>query len=280
MKAQQILEIALKACGLSEVPADSGVIIEGDHIRKVLFGVDMEAAEILIAKQLGYDAVITHHPKGGSPMVNLYQVMDNQVDRMVTAGVPINKAQKALAERKAEIDRGLHAGNYDRAVSAARLLGMPFIAIHTPADIMAEKTVQNHVDKRMKDNNKATLQDVVNWLEEFPEYRYTLAKPKIRVGSEDSYAGKVFVTMAGGTSGGKDVFKAYFEAGIGTLIVMHVPEDVVKAVKEQNIGNIIVAGHMASDSIGINKIISALERKGLEVTRMSGIIDPDQKNEV
>lgn len=276
MKAQEIMEVALELSGLKEVPADSGILVDGDNIKKVLIGVDMEAAEILIAKELGYDCVISHHPKGGDPMLNLYKVMDNQIDRMVKAGVPINKAQKALAKRQEEIDRGLHSNNYDRAASAARLLGMPYIVIHTPADIITENTVQEHLDRRLKDNPKATLKDVVAALEEFPEYKYTLAKPKIRVGSEDSYAGRVFVAMAGGTSGGKDVFKAYFEAGVGTLVVMHIPENVLKAVKEQNIGNVVVAGHMASDSIGLNKIIEALEQRGLQVTRMSGIVDPHQ----
>jgi methylmalonyl-CoA mutase cobalamin-binding subunit len=51
-------------------------------------------------------------------------------------------------------------------------------------------------------------------------------------------------------------------------------QDVIKAVREQNIGNIIVAGHMASDSIGINLIIKALETRGMEVIRMSGVIAP------
>lgn len=280
MNAQEIIKIAVEACGLEEVPADSGVIVDGDNIHKVLFGVDMEAAEILIARELGYDGVITHHPKGGNPMVNLFQVMDNQIDRMVEAGVPINKAQKALAERKGVVDRGMHVSNYDRAASAARLLGVPFIGIHTPADILAEKTVQEHLDKKLYNRPKATLQDVIDFLEELPEYKLALAKPVIRVGSPESFAGKVFVAMAGGTSGGKDVYKAYFEAGIGTLVVMHMPEDVIKAVKEQNIGNVIVAGHMASDSVGINKIIEALENKGLKVTRMSGVIDPNEMSEL
>jgi putative NIF3 family GTP cyclohydrolase 1 type 2 len=71
MNAQEIIKVAVEACGLEEVPADSGVIVDGDNIHKVLFGVDMEAAEILIARELGYDGVITHHPKGGNPMVNL-----------------------------------------------------------------------------------------------------------------------------------------------------------------------------------------------------------------
>ena len=33
-----------------------------------------------------------------------------------------------------------------------------------------------------------------------------------------------------------------------------------------------VAGHMASDSVGLNVIIEALEKKGLEVQKMSGIL--------
>ncbi|MDD4079745.1 MAG: hypothetical protein PHP58_08610, partial [Eubacteriales bacterium] len=57
------------------------------------------------------------------------------------------------------------------------------------------------------------------------------------------------------------------------LVNLHM-QDVIKAVREQNIGNIIVAGHMASDSIGINLIIKALETRGMEVIRMSGVIAP------
>lgn len=271
MNTEQILEIACEAAGLNTVPADSGVLIPGENIKKVLVGVDMEAAEILIAKQLGFDGVITHHPKGGAPMLNLYQVMDNQIERMVAAGVPINKAQKALAKRKEQVDRASHVGNYDRALSAAKLLGMPFVAIHSPADLLAEKIVQEHLDNSLTGPNHQ-LKEVVAALEEIPEYGKTLAKPKIRVGSEDSYAGKLFVTMAGGTGGGETVAKAYFDAGVGTLIVMHMPDTVIKAVKEQNIGNVIVAGHMASDSIGINAVITALESKGLQLTRASGVI--------
>jgi len=52
-------------------------------------------------------------------------------------------------------------------------------------------------------------------------------------------------------------------------------EDVIKAVKEQNIGNIVVAGHMASDSIGMNGLLCQLEAGGIEVIRMAGIIDPN-----
>ncbi|MDK2822712.1 MAG: hypothetical protein PWQ67_1237 [Clostridia bacterium] len=273
MNTEQIFDLALKAAGLSEAPADSGVIVPGDNIKKIAFGIDIDTAEIMLAKQLGFDCVITHHPHSVHK-VDLYKVMDNQIERMVEAGVPVNKAQKALAERKEQVDRNMHVTNYDKAANAAKLLNMPFIAIHSPADLLVEDYLQQYLDDRLRDKPMALIKDVLDVLLEIPEYQNTCAQPKVRVGSEKSYAGKVFVTMAGGTSGGKDVIKAYFEAGIGTLVVMHVPDDVVEAVKKQNIGNIIVAGHMASDSIGVNLVIKAFEEKGLEVVRLSGVIEP------
>ncbi|ABR46755.1 protein of unknown function DUF34 [Alkaliphilus metalliredigens QYMF] len=274
MNTKEIMDIALELAGLNEIPADSGIIVEGEHIKKVAIGVDMELAEMLLARDLGVDLVITHHPSGGSPRINLHKVMDNQIDSMIRAGVPINKAQKALKEKKDEIERGLHVSNYDRAVSAAKLLKMPFMGIHTPTDILAERKVQGLLDEKLKEQPKATLQDIIKALETLPEYQRTMAKPAVRVGAKDDYAGKTFVTMAGGTGGGKNVIKAYFEAGVGTLVAMHMPEDVIKSVREQNIGNVVVAGHMASDSVGINEFAKALEEKGIEVIRMSGLIDP------
>lgn len=275
MNTKEIMDLALELAGLSEKPADSGIIVEGENIKKFAIGVDMELAEMMLAKELGADLVITHHPKGGAPSVDAHKVMKDQIERMMEAGVPINKAQKALSKKVGEVERRLHVGNYDRVVSAAKLLKMPFMAIHTPTDILAQSKVQGHLDASLKDKPKATLDDVIKALEEMPEYQRTLAKPVIRVGGKDDYAGRVFVNMSGGTDGGAEVAKAYFEAGVGTLVCMHIPEDVLKVVKEQNIGNVIVAGHMASDSVGINELIQALEEKGLEAIRMSGVIDPN-----
>lgn len=273
MNTREIMDIAIYKAGLKEVPADSGVLVPGKNIKKIAFGIDVEVGEVLLAKELGVDCIITHHPEGEA-LINLYKVMDNQIDRMVEAGVPINKAQKALAERKEQVDRNLHVSNYDRAVTAARLLGIPFIGIHSPADILGQNIVQQHLIKYLDSTKKTVLKDVTEALLEIPEFKKTKAQPKIRVGEEKSFAGQVFVTFAGGTGGGAKVFKAYFEAGIGTLVVMHVPDDVVKEVKSQNIGNIIVAGHMASDSVGINELIREFESSGLEVLRFSGVIDP------
>jgi hypothetical protein len=79
--------------------------------------------------------------------------------------------------------------------------------------------------------------------------------------------------MAGYTNGGVEVLRAYFEAGIGTVLMMHFPEGDLREAREQKLaGNLIITGHMASDSIGINLYLDELERLGLKVTRTGGIV--------
>ncbi len=272
MNTARIADLVLKMANLHVLPADSGIIVPGENIKKIFAGMDMATPEILLAKQLGADLVLSHHPQTGGPEVLFHQVLERQIDKMVEAGVPINKAQKALRERVAAIERAHHAGNYDRVASAARLLQFPYMNLHVPVDIITENVVQTHIDKALAGKSRATLKDVLDALLEISEYQRALAQPVIRVGTESDYAGRVLVLMAGGTNGGEHVFKAYFEAGVGTIVCMHIPDDVRKAVAEQNIGNVIVAGHMASDSIGMNIVCGKLEELGMEVVRMGGII--------
>jgi len=272
MNTKEMMDIALELAGLDEIPCDSGIIVEGEDLKKVLIGVDMETQELLLAEKFGFDCVVSHHPKTGSPTVDFHKVMEVQIDKMVSLGVPINKAQKVLKKKMAQVDLGSHVSNYDRVGSAAKLMEMPYMNIHIPADIVTEEIVQNHLDEKLGNNPKAVLDDVLDALNEMDVYKNALAGPVIRVGSGKDYAGKIAVLMAGGTNGGADVYQAIFEAGVGTIVCMHVPDDVRKATLDQNIGNVIVAGHMASDSIGLNEIIKAWENKGLEVVKMSGIL--------
>jgi hypothetical protein len=272
MNTKEIMDIALKLAGITETPVDSAIIHEGDNIKKILIGVDMDTPELIIAKQMGFDLVISHHPHTGSPEIDFHNVMLRQIDKMVEFGIPINKAQKALSNTISNIERGSHAKNYDRVSSFAKLIDMPYMNIHMPCDIVTEDYLQAYLNTALENNPKAMLKDVLDLLNVLPEYQKSIVKPIIRVGLDKDYAGKIAVLMAGGTNGGEKVFKAYFDAGVGTIICMHVPNDVRLAVIDQNIGNVIVAGHMPSDSIGINKFINELEKKGLEITSMSGIM--------
>ena len=230
---------------------------------------------MLLAKELGIDTVFLHHPTGGRPRMGSSEVLLDQIPQMVRAGIPINKAQKALCKKRyGECIRRFHALNVTRSADAAGMLGLGMIACHTPADLVAERTVQDFLDQRFGGQPHARLSAVVDALLSIPEYKNCLSGPVIRVGNGNSYAGKILVQFSGGTTGGADVIRAVFAAGVGTLVMMHCPDDVIEAAKEQNIGNILVAGHISSDSIGMNGILRVLEeRYGIEVVRCSGLLD-------
>jgi len=265
------MDQALALAGLTEIPQDCGICVPGENIKRVLMGVDMDTAELMLAKQMGYDLVVSHHPRNTN--TDMLKVMDRHILKLEALGVPRNKTQKMLAERVDELSYGVHVSNSRRAESAAKLMGMPFMSLHTPADIVSERIVQEHLDKKFKDKPETTVQDIVDALEELPEYKNSERKAKIRAGGKESYAGKIYVLMSGLTGPGSEVTKEYFEAGVGTLVLMHIPEKDAKAVKEQKIGNIVVAGHMSSDSVGLNEIARKWRESGVEVTVMSGIVE-------
>jgi len=270
MDTQKMMDVALELAGLDKMPEDCDIIVPGSNIKKVLIGVDMDTAELLLAKELGYDCVVSHHPRNTN--TKMLDVMDYNITRLEELGIPRNRSQKALAKRKDELSYGQHVSNSRRSESAAKLLNMAYISLHTPADLISEKLVQDFLDSKFTGKPDTKLSEIVEALEEIGEYKNSARKPVIRVGSGDSYAGKIYVTMAGLTGPGAEVLKLYFEGGVGTLVDMHISESDVKVLNEQAAGNVIVAGHMSSDSLGLNKIADKWREHGLEVTVMSGIV--------
>ena len=87
------------------------------------------------------------------------------------------------------------------------------------------------------------------------------------------------VKFAGGTGGAKTLYEAFETAGVGTYICMHIKEDHIELAKKHHI-NVIVAGHMPSDSMGMNLLYKELEKENLEIVRFSGLIPPkEEKNQ-
>ncbi len=118
---------------------------------------------------------------------------------------------------------------------------------------------------------------MVESLKEIPEYELATklhSGPVIFAGGEKSRVGKIVVSgMTGGTSGkgSEKMFERLSHYGIGTEIAMHVgEEDVAEAAKHYI--NIVIAGHIASDSLGMNLIMDELEKQGIEIIPCSGYI--------
>ncbi len=244
-----------------------------EDIKTALVGIDMEMAEILLADRLSskgqkIDLVISHHPEGKA-YANFYEVMHMQADILNKFGVPINVAESLLEDRIKEVERRLSPMNHARAVDIAKLLNIPFLCVHTPADNMVASYLQQVFDEKKPD----TLEDMMKILKNIPEYREAArnnAGPKILLGSKDRRAGKVFVDMTGGTEGAKDIFENLVNSGVNTIVVMHLSEDHRKEAEKHHM-NAVLAGHISSDNLGMNLMFDEIQKTdSLEVLPCSG----------
>ncbi len=253
-------------------------ILNGDpdtEVKSLIAGVDMETQELLLADRLRergrrIDLVMAHHPEGRS-LAALADVMGVQADIWHQAGVPINIGEAVLEGRRSEVMRTVLPLNHQRAVMAAELLGFPFICVHTPCDNLVTARLQKHFDRK---GEKLTLGEVVDELKKYPEYQQAArenAGPTIVVGNEKRRAGRILVDMTGGTGGPAESIGKLADAGVGTLVGMHISEKNRKQAEEHNV-NVVIAGHSASDSLGMNLFLDELEKKGVEVIPCSGLI--------
>lgn len=244
--------------------ADTAVLYGNPDIdvKKILAGIDIETGELLLAdkirKEQGLDLVIAHHPQGRA-WAKFYEVMKLQIDLLERAGISRKIAEQLLDERQREVERKNLASNHLRSVDTARLLDMPFICVHTPADNHAS----HYIERIMSKNKPKKVRDIVEILMQLPEYEEASADgcgPRIILGNPNRRAGNILVEMTGGTEGNKDVFDKLYNAGVRTIIGMHLSEEHFKKVRDANL-NVVVAGHISSDTLGLNLLLDKIENE-------------------
>lgn len=235
-----------------------------EEVSSILAGIDIEVGELLLCERLRekgtvIDLVVSHHP-GGRAYANLYDVMRIQADILHRFGVPISVAEDLMDGRIKEVERKLMPVNHARVVDAARLLGIPFVCLHTPADNMVATYLQRTFDEKAP----YTVADVLDILKTLSEYRdasLNAAGPKILIGSGKRQAGRIFVDMTGGTEGSKEIFGSLASGGVNTIVAMHLSEEHRKEAEKNHL-NVIIAGHISSDNLGLNLLLDALIRPG------------------
>lgn len=271
MNTERLMQIALDMAGLSEIPGDSAIHHPGRGIRRLLAGIDLRGPELALAKARGFDAVLTHHPIGAATL-NFHRVLWRHVDQMKAVGVPEDVARMTIADT-AEARRILDSmSNYDHDVSIARLLDMPYLNIHTPLDEIGRRRMAEVASRLSPDEAVGVL--VSRLAEAFGEFGSAATQIEILVGKASHRLGRVVVSHAAGTNGGYPVAKAYFEHGVDTVAYIHCRPDEARRL-EAEFGatkSLVVTGHIASDSVGINPYLDHLRREGLDVTAVSGIL--------
>ncbi|HPW17990.1 MAG TPA: NGG1p interacting factor NIF3 [Candidatus Aminicenantes bacterium] len=252
-------------------------LLAGDpaaEVRRVAVGIDIDVAEVLLAHTLnrdraaGIDAVVAHHPQGVA-LARLADVMRVQSDMLAAFGVAISVAEQLLDARISEVERRVLPGNHGRTVDAARLLGLPLVCVHTPAD----NCVSSHLAALFDRERPARLKDLVDLLRTIPEYRAAvrrMAGPKIVSGSENGRCGRIAIEMTGGTEGAKTVYDSYAASGVSTIVGMHISEEALENAKKARL-NVVLAGHISSDTLGLNLLFDEVEKEApLEFVGVSG----------
>jgi hypothetical protein len=252
-------------------------IYHGDpeqDVSAILAGIDMNVGEVLLADRLrqrgvALDALFTHHPEGWG-LSKLDLVMSVQADIWASVGVPIQAAEKLINERRKDVRHRVMPVNHTQAIDAARLLNLPFFGAHTPTDNL----VFDYLTRYFTENEPQLLEDVLKLLFELPEYRIAArqgAGPSLVDGAAENRAGRILVDMTGGTEGPVKAIAELADKGVGTIVCMHMGEELRKAADEHNV-HVLIAGHMASDSLGVNLLMDEFERRGVTVVPTSGLI--------
>ncbi len=255
---------------------DGGIHVDDGktQVKRVLAGIDINGQEILLASQLNergkkIDLVIAHHPEGAG-LSNLHEVMEMYTDIYVQHGVPVHIAEKLTQERIGEIGRGVHPVNHFQAVDIARLLNVNFINTHTITDNMVDKFVREYLEEKAPE----TVGEIVEALLELPEYQTAQkqgAGPRIIAGSPNHRVGKMMLEMTGGTNPSPKVYEQFSQFGVSTIVGMHMRDDAMKNASGVHM-NIVTAGHMSSDSLGMNLWLDELEKRGIDVVACGGLI--------
>lgn len=258
-------------------PYDDSNILYGDEnieIKNIAVGIDIEAQELLVIDRLKeknqkIDLAFAHHPEGKG-LLGLYKMIKIQEDILLKSGVSVSSAEKILDESFDKYSRSLMGLNFNRAVDTAKILDIPFLNMHTPADNMVHTFLEN----LMESKKPYKLQDVIDILMEEEEYKIASKNqngPKIISGNKNSRVGKIQIDVTGGVESSEKIYEKMENAGVGTLIGMHMSEAHLKKAKEHNI-NVIMAGHMSSDSLGVNLILDEIQKRDrdIKIIEMSG----------
>lgn len=277
----ELLRFASDLAGFDFIPADSCVLHDtGQPVRRCMASVNATTGDLMLARQLGCDSYLLHHPLAGSARRDFHKVLDRMVELMEMQGVSGESARDATAELRQRCLFADHAADWDQLVSAAQLIGINLFNIHLAADELGRLEMVRALEPV---GPEANLEDAAEALRTIPE----LAHPHNEIlhvpEGPSGRCGRIAVMHAGGTNGGASVAEALFDGTrdhadgpIGTVLYIHLSgADAAKLEQrsaEGKPGSVIVAGHFASDAIGLNILLREIaDRHGIDFVRHGGL---------
>jgi hypothetical protein len=276
-----MLRYASDLAGFDFVPADSCVLHDtGQPIRRCMASINATTGDLLLARQLGCDSYLLHHPLAGSARRDFHRVLDRMVELMEMHGVSGAAAREATEDLRRRCRFADHAADWDQLVSAAQLIGINLVNIHLAADELGRQEMVRALETV---GPEATLEDAALALRTIPE----LAHPSNEIlhvpEGPSGRCGRIAVMHAGGTNGGASVAEALFDhtldhpdGPVETVLYIHLSGADARQLEDRAAsgkpGSVIVAGHFASDAIGLNMLLrEAADTHGIEFVRHGGL---------
>lgn len=267
---ERLVALAFELAGWDEPPPDWMVYQPGTRISHILFGLEIGPADLFMARQLGYHAVVSYEPAGyaGPPGPR----MARHIARMVVDSMSKDEAIAATrASAQAQLANA-QARNYDHAPSVARLLETPFVTVFDPLAEVSRRTIQQRIDERLRQLRAPVLADVRDAVQTLPSFAQARTAPLAIAGEWTHPAGSVFVLDRASGPLTVDEARAYFAHGAGTLCVLETLSAEVAALAREQGGNILSLGRIAADSAGALPFIERLRAEGIEVTAFAGVL--------
>lgn len=261
-----LLEIANALSGLDATPPDSGVLYPGVGIRKVLLGHEIGAAELLLARQQGFDAVIAHQPFG---LPEAWRAAEWHLDALIRHGVSRQEAEAAVAPALEAMAIESLSRYSERLAALARLLDVPLLVIHRPIDVIAAHRIQQHVDAQRAERPGVSMEKLVATFTALPEFASAPSAVRIVLGDRRAPAGSMLVLAGTLPTGGHAILPAYGDRGVETLICGPLAAEDLAALRAGNRGQVIALGSSVTAAIGLRAYAEHLESLDLEVATLA-----------
>jgi hypothetical protein len=102
-----------------------------------------------------------------------------------------------------------------------------------------------------------------------PEFKNAATKVKVRLGSEKRGSGPLGAGVGCWNQRWIPHCQSTLQQGVSTIIYLHIDYGDLTKLRENMLdGNLVVMGHLAGDSIGLNGLADRLEAMGVETVRI------------
>jgi hypothetical protein len=268
---ETLLSIALEMTGASETPPDCSIDFPGTRISHILIGLDVGAAELFMARQLGFHAVIALRPHVVPG--EAWRLVEWHEQRLRMLGVQRERNMLGLVAMELQLRAAALAADQDALPSVARLLEMPLVTIGSPLDELARRRIQDVADDLTITEPAPTVGKLRDALLALPEFAAAPVKPWQPLGREDAPIRWLLALPGGLAVPHALTIAAYFQAGKSTLLCPDLPVESFShlAPRDPTI-NLLLTGRAATASLGANPYIARLRAEGLEVHPFAGIL--------